>query len=82
MKKLFKFGLFAAFVAGIVKLVTTQKAAWQGLTEPEIRTKLHSKLDARIPAEKVDEMADKIIEGMRQRGVLGEEAPEETPEED
>jgi hypothetical protein len=77
MKKLFAIGLFAALVSGIVKLVSTQKAAWQGLSEPEIRTKLHDKLDTRIPAEKVDEMADKIVEGMRKRGHLGEEAPGE-----
>jgi hypothetical protein len=75
MKKLFKLGLVAAVVAGIVKLVSTQKAAWQGLTEPEIRTKLHSKLDARMPPEKVDEIGDKIVETMRTRGILGEETP-------
>jgi hypothetical protein len=77
MKKLFAIGLFAALVSGIVRLVSTQKAAWQGLSESEIRIKLHDKLDARIPAEKVDEMADKIVEGMRKRGNLGEEAPGE-----
>lgn len=77
MKKLFAVGLFAALIAGIVKVVSTQKAAWQGLTEPEIRTRLHTKLDSRIPAEKVDEMADKIVEGMRKRGTMGEEPPSE-----
>ncbi len=77
MKKLFAIGLFAAIVSGVVKLVTTQKPEWQGLTESEIRTKLHGKLDARIPAEKVDGMADKIVEGMRKRGTLGEEVPNE-----
>jgi hypothetical protein len=77
MKKLFAIGLFAAFASGIVKLVSTQKAAWQGLTEPDLRTKLHTKLDARIPAEKVDEMADKIVEGMRKRETLSEETPSE-----
>jgi len=77
MKKLFALGIFAGLVSGIVKFVSTQKVAWQGLTEPEIRTKLHTKLDARIPAEKVDEMADKIVEGMRKRGTLGKETPSE-----
>ena len=77
MSRLFKFGLFAALIAGVAKIVSTQKAKWQGLTESEIRTKLHAKLDSRIPGDKVDEMADKIVEGMRQRGVLGEEAPGE-----
>ncbi|MDH3260351.1 MAG: hypothetical protein OEM84_05185 [Acidimicrobiia bacterium] len=77
MKRLFKFGLFAALAAGAVKLVSTQKADWQGLTEPEIRTKLHNKLDAKVPSDKVDQMADKIIDGMRKRGALGEEGPSE-----
>ncbi len=77
MKKLFAIGLFAALISGIVKVVSTQKAAWQGLTEPEIRSKLHTKLDSRIPAEKVDEMAGKIVDGMRKRGTLGEETPTE-----
>jgi hypothetical protein len=77
MKKLFAIGLFAALVSGIVRLVSTQKAAWQGLSESEIRTKLHDKLDTKIAAEKVDEMADKIVEGMRKSGNLGAEAPGE-----
>jgi hypothetical protein len=77
MKSLFKFGLFAALVGGVVKLVSSQKAEWQGLTEPEIRTKLHTKLDAKVPSEKVDQLADKIVDGMRKRGTLGEEAPGE-----
>jgi hypothetical protein len=73
MKKLFKFGLFAALVTGVVKLVSTQKAQWKGLTESEVRTKL----DAKVPSDKVDQMADKIVEGMSQKGFLGEEAPSE-----
>lgn len=77
MKKLFKFGLFAALVTGVVKLVSTRKAEWQGLTESEIRTKLHTKLDARVSSEKVDQMADKIVDGMRKKGFLGEENPSE-----
>lgn len=75
MKKLLTIGIFAAVVSGIVKIVSSQMAAWKGLSESEIRTKLHDKLGAKIPAEKVDEMADKIVEGMRKRGRLGEEAP-------
>ena len=77
MKKLFKLGIFAAMVGGIVKLVSTQKAEWQGLTEPEVRDKLHTKLDTKMPSEKVDELGDKAVEWMRDRGVLGEETPGE-----
>lgn len=77
MKKLLKLAIFAAVVVGIGKLVSKQKAEWQGLTESQVRAKLHTKLDARMPSDKVDEMADKIVEGMRRRGTLGEEAPGE-----
>jgi len=77
MRKLFKLGLLAAMVAGIAKLVSTQKAEWRGLTEPEVREKLHTKLDSRIPSDKVDEIGNKIVETMRDKGALGEEAPSE-----
>lgn len=77
MKKLLKLGIVAAMAAGVVKLVAAQKAEWQGLTEPEVRGKLHAKLGDKMPAAKVDEIGDKVVDGMRRRGVLGEEAPSE-----
>lgn len=77
MKKLFKLGIFAALVAGVVKLVSTQVAEFKGLTEPEVRAKLHTKLDDKIGAEKVDEIGDGIVKMMREKGTLGEEAPSE-----
>ena len=77
MKKLFKLGLVVALIGGVVKLVSSQKAEWQGLSEPEVRDKLHSKLDAKIPPEKVDAIGDKVVDKMRQRGSLGEDAPSE-----
>lgn len=70
MKKLFKFALFAAIVTAVVKTVTAKKAEWKGLTETQVREKLHSKLDQKMPAEKVDEIGDKIVGAMRERGVL------------
>lgn len=77
MKKLFKLGLFAAVIGGVIKLVSSKKAEWQGLSEPEVRDKLHSKLDTKMPAEKVDKIGDKVVEKMRDRGSLGGEAPSE-----
>ena len=70
MKKLFKLALFGAIVAAVVKTVAAKKAEWQGLTETQVREKLHSKLDQKMPAEKVDEIGDKIVGAMRDRGVL------------
>ncbi len=77
MKKLFKFAIFAALVTGVVKMVSAQKAEWQGLSESQVRSKLHDKLDDRMPADKVDEIGDKIVGKMRERGVLGEDEPAE-----
>lgn len=75
MKKLFKFGLFAAMVAGLAKVAASKKAEWQGLTETQVRDKLQGKLADKMPDDKVNQISDKVVEKMRQRGVLGEEAP-------
>ena len=74
VKKLFKLALVGAVVAAIVKTIAAKKAEWQGLTESQVRDKLHAKLDDRMPAEKVDELGTKVVDAMRQRGVLGEDA--------
>ena len=89
MKKLFKFAVVAALVTGIAKAVSAQKAKWMGLSESQIRDKLHTKLDDKMPSEKVDEIGDKIVGEMGKRGLLGEQpltevddaptVPEETP---
>ncbi len=76
-KRLFKLALLVAVIAGLAKFIEAQKAAWTGLTEPELRDKLHTKLDDKIPSEKVDEIGDKVVEEMRKRGMVGEEAAEE-----
>lgn len=73
MKKVFKIGILLAIFTGIAKLIESQKAEWQGLTEPEIRAKLHTKLDSKIGADKVDEMGDGIVKMMREKGKLGED---------
>jgi hypothetical protein len=76
-KRLFKLALLVAVIAGLAKFIEAQKAAWTGLTEPELRDKLHTKLDDKMPSEKVDEIGDKVVEGMRKRGMVGEEAAKE-----
>ncbi len=73
MKKLFKLAVFAGIVMAVIKVVEAKKAEWQGLTETQVREKLHSRLDDKMPAEKIDEFGDKVVEKMRQRGVLGTE---------
>lgn len=78
MKKLFKLGIVVGVLTGIAKLGAYLKSEYQGLTEPEVRAKLHTRLDDKFPAEKVDEVANKVVEMMRKQGALGEE---ETPAE-
>ncbi len=79
MKKLLKFGIFAAIVAGIVRFVATQKAEWQNLSETELRAKMESKMSGRMPPEKLEQMQDKVVSTMRARGMLREdEAAAET----
>jgi hypothetical protein len=70
MRKLLKLGVFAGIVVGITKLIGLKKE-WSGLTEPEVRAKIDAKLAGKVDDEtKRREVGDKVIEGMRQRGLL------------
>ena len=83
MMKLFKLAIFIGLIVALAKFISEQKAAWTGLTEPEIRDKLHTKLDSKMTDEQIGELADKVIGEMRKRGMVGEEAPaDEVPAED
>lgn len=62
--------LGVAAVAVVAKLVASKKAAWQGLTETELREKLDSRLPDRIPEEKRAAVADKVVANMEKRGAL------------
>ena len=73
MRKLLKLAVVAAVVTGVAKVIATQKKEWSGLTEPEVRGKLHTKLDSKLGNDKVDEIADKVVEGMRQKNVLADD---------
>lgn len=81
MKKLLMLAVAGGVVVLVAKMIDEQKAEWQGLTESGVRSKLDAKLPDKIPAEKRDEIADKIVSGMRQKGVLAEdEVSEPTPD--
>lgn len=80
MKKLFKLLIFAALIFGILKALQDQMSKWQGMTETQLRDKLHSKLDDKMPPEQVDQIADKAVDAMRQKGMIADEpavAPDE-----
>jgi hypothetical protein len=73
MKKLFRLAIFGALVAFAIKMLMAKKQEWQGLSEPEVRSKLDSTLGTRVPPEKLDEIQDKVVGKMREHGVLREE---------
>lgn len=74
MKKLLKLGLLVGGIAVVAKLVGAKKAEWEGLTEAEVRAKLDARLPDRMPPEKQAQVADRIVEKLRYRGVLRQEA--------
>ena len=69
MKKLIRLALLAALAFGVYKLME-EKKNWTGLTEDEARAKLNEKLSPRVPAEKLDQITDQVIDKMKDRGVL------------
>ncbi len=70
MKKLVKLALIIGVIAVLAKVVAAKMANWQGLTETEVRDKLASRLPKWVPGEKRAEIADEVVAGMRERGVL------------
>ncbi len=75
MKKLIKFALFVGAIAVAARLVGAKKAAWEGLTEDQVREKLNSRMPDRVPEEKRAAVVDKVVAKMRARGKLLVEAP-------
>jgi hypothetical protein len=73
VKKLVKFALIVGAIVFLAKLVAAQKAKWEGLTESEVRDKIESRLPKQVPSDKRAEIADKVVSGMREGGVLGDE---------
>lgn len=72
MKKLFTLAALAGVAVGITKMAAAKKE-WSGLTEAEIRAKLDAKFAAKVPdPAKRTKLGDKVIEGMRKKGMLRE----------
>ncbi len=79
-KKLIGLALAIGAVAAVAKLLGAKKAEWQGLSEAQVREKVEQRMPSRVPAEKREEVADKVVTAMRDRGVLAEdEAVAEEP---
>lgn len=70
--------LIAATIGALVALILSTRARrqeWTGLSESEARAKLDEKLPSRIPEERRAAMADKIVDTMRDRGVIVADEP-------
>ena len=70
MKKLLLVAAVIGLIAIAVKKRSSDRADWQGLTESQAREKLHDRFPDRMPAEKRDMVADKIVGVMRDKGVV------------
>ncbi len=66
--------VIALAVACVKKTVSKRESEWHGLTEREARAKLDEKLPGKIPADKREQIADKVVSKMRDRGVLSEDS--------
>lgn len=77
MKKLIKLGLLVGGIAFVAKMVSAKKSEWQGLSEPEVRAKIDSRMPDKVPAEKRDAVADKVVSKMREKGVLRDDGVSE-----
>ena len=75
MKKVLKLALLVGGVAAVAKLVGAKKAEWQGLSESDVRAKLDARLPDKVPADKREAIAEKVVGTMRERGVLKEDPP-------
>ena len=75
MKKLIKLALVVGGVAFAAKMLEAKKADWEGMAESDVRAKLDARLPEQVPADKRTAIADKIVDKMREKGVLGEDAP-------
>lgn len=73
MRKFLKLALMIGGIAAVAKLVAAKKSEWMGLTEPQVREKLETRLPSRIPDDKRAAVADKVVSKMRERGVIREE---------
>jgi hypothetical protein len=79
MKKVVFFALLAAVLVALAKLAAGQKEQWQGLTESQVRDKLDARIPNKVPADKRSEIADKVVDTMRDRGALADEPVAEEP---
>jgi hypothetical protein len=72
MKKLIKFALLVGAITAAARLISAKKQEWEGLTEEQVRSKLEGRIPARVPDEKRQKVADRVVSQMKARGKLAE----------
>jgi len=70
MKKLLFVAVLGGVVAMIAKKASQQREEWHDISEADARSKLGDRLPSRMPEEKRAEVTDKIVDKMRERGVI------------
>lgn len=83
MKMILRLAILAGAAAAVAKVIGAKKSSWEGLTEPEVRSKVTSRLPDRMPDDKREAVTDKIVSKMKDQGMIREAADEaaagETP---
>jgi hypothetical protein len=72
-KRLFLIAAVVLIVLALKKAAEQDPSEWKGLSETEARSKLATKLPARMPDEVRTEITDKIVGKMREKGVITED---------
>ncbi len=81
MKKLMKLALLVGGVAVASKFAASKKAEWTGMTESQVRAKMDARLPSEMPDDKREMVKDKVVSGLRDKGMLSDEAPSAQPSE-
>ena len=79
-KKLIGLALAVGLGALVAKVAGAKKAEWQGLNEAQVREKVGQQMPSRVPDEKREAVADKVVTKMRERGMLVEDEAAESPD--
>lgn len=72
-RTLFKLALFTGIISFVVKTVAAKKHEFVGLTESEARRKFEEKLGPRLGEDRANDVADRIIPKLKDRGVIVED---------
>ena len=73
MKKLLFLAALVGIIAFIARKATLDREEWEGLTEDELRSRLGERLPSQIPDDKREQITEKIVAKMKDRGAITDE---------